>query len=230
MPEEYSSDTIERIWADVQQAQGKRRARVLTRDDIGKALQIVAVHLYGEITIDACCSGRKAPRKGEKTELHISWYSWRRKKWVVWWIERVPVEPEDNQQTAIITKYYGKRSAWISTFPERYQKYRNTGIIHRLMRRGYILPPNIQDIYVDDERCGMTLITCQMNEIYGRYLCSPLGYTEVQEQDRVYDAAKSVGIVLPKDAKNYTWEDVEPLWIMARLKNTSAFSCKVDSK
>jgi hypothetical protein len=49
------------------------------------------------------------------------------------------------------------------------------------------------------------------------YLCSPLGYAQVEHYTgSVISAAKKVGINLPDDAK--TWEDVEPAWIMAQLR------------
>jgi hypothetical protein len=215
---EYTPDTINDIWAGVQKIQGKRRVRALTRKDIKRALQTVETQPYGQITIDARCGGRKVPQKGKKTKLNIYWYSWRRKKWIVWWAACVSVKPEDDQQTVIATKHGNKRSAWLLVFPDRCLEYNQLTTKRRLIRRGYVLPPNIQNICVVEERYGMALITGQESGRYSAYLCSPLGYIETDRCYTIYDTARNLGIKLPGNIENRTWADIEPQWIMAQLR------------
>jgi hypothetical protein len=218
---EYTTDTLDRIWAEVQELQTGVYSRRLTRDDIYKALQPVIAHPYGEIAINARCGGRKAPKRGRRTVVWIFWYSWRRKKWVNWACRRIKTWPEDDQKGTIITEQYSRRAAWNEVFPERAHAYESIMLKRRLIREGYVLPPDITDIYLYDEKYGMALISIRTVEesCSGIYLCSPLGYFKLDFYPaNVYKAVKSLGIRLPKDTKKRTWENIEPAWVMAQLR------------
>lgn len=219
--EEYTADTLERIWADVQKLQNGFYSRRLTREDIYKALQPVIARPYGQTTLDAHCGGRKAPKRGKKTLLQIWWYSWRRQKYIKWSCRRTLITPEDDQKPTKITEASLQYATWYEVFPDRVNAYESIMLKRRLTRKGYVLPPDITNLYLYDERYGMVLVFSRNTEgEYGTYLCSPLGYFKVMPYTtRVYKAAKQLGIQLPRDTKKRVWENIEPAWVMRAVQD-----------
>jgi hypothetical protein len=219
--EEYSSDTVERIWTEVQRIQAINDPYKLAREDIDAIAQLIDSHPYGEVIADSRAAGEKRPRNTyrNKTILHVAWYSWRRKKWVYYYCHLQSTSMKDSRQPVMIKQDYNKEHAWFLVFLDRYRKYQRIKAVRYLVRKGYAVPTDLQDMYVQEDRCGMVLVNG--SNIYGidvSYLCSPLGYIETEHCDRIVDAAKSIGIKLPKNAKNCTWENIEPAWIVAQLQ------------
>jgi hypothetical protein len=114
---------------------------------------------------------------------------------------------------------HNKKHVWFLIFPRRYRQYQRIKTERYLVRKGYVVPTDLQEMHVQEERCGMVLINGA--DIYGldvSYLCSRLGHMETEYCYSIYDAAKSIGIELPNNVENCTWEDVEPAWTMAQLQ------------
>lgn len=223
MPIEYSPNTIEQIWDSVQKAQATSSVYKLAREDIDPIAQLINSHPYGEVTLDARATGGKNPKISykSKTILHIAWYSWRRQKYIEWVAYNCftqSTRAKDSRQTTI-KQDYNKEHVWFLLFPHRYRQYQRIKTERYLGRKGYAVPTDLQEMHVQEELCGMALVNG--SDIYGidvSYLCSRLGYMETEYCDRIVDAAKSIGIELPNNAKNCTWKDVEPSWIMAQLQ------------
>lgn len=224
MKEEYTADTLEHIWADVQEVQKDVRSRKLEWEDIYKAGQIMFVRPYGTMTIDAGSRGRCLPQSGPKTVLVINWYTWRGKKWARWLAYRTAVKEEDAGSDIKIEEDYDKATAWEALFPERYNKYRSLMYKRKLTGQGIVVPQDAEIERIIDERYGMALIYARLHSkklagipYYSMHLCSPAGCIEVRYCTRVYTAARYAGIQLPKNTKKRTWENIEPLWIMAAM-------------
>jgi hypothetical protein len=83
-----------------------------------------------------------------------------------------------------------------------------------------VLPSDIENITVIDEKYGMVLIKCRRCGEYDQmYLCSPLGYIRVDPNTSSIDsAAKSIGIRIPRAKEKRTWENIEPSWVLAQQK------------
>jgi hypothetical protein len=222
MPIEYSSDTIEQIWDSVQKVQATSGVYKLARKDINAIAQLIDSHPYGEVIADVRAVDEKNPKTSDrsKTTLHIAWYSWRRKKYIEWVAYNCLTQSasiKDRHQWTTIKQDYDKKHVWLLMFPYRYRKYQRIKTERYLVRKGYVVPADLQDVYLQEERCGLALVNG--SDIYGldvSYLCSPLGYIETEYCYSIYDAAKSIGLELPDNAE--TWEDIEPQWVIARLQ------------
>jgi hypothetical protein len=224
MPIEYSPNTIEQIWDSVQEVQAISGVYKLAREDINAIAQLIDSRPYGEVIADVRAVDEKISKASDrsKTTLHIAWYSWRRKKYIEWVAYNCFTQStgvKDSRQSTTIKQDYNKKHVWFLIFPHRYRQYQQIKTERYLVRKGYVVPTDLQDMYVQEELCGMALVNG--SDIYGldvSYLCSPLGYIETEYCYSIYDAAKSIGIKMPKRATNCTWEDVEPQWVMARLQ------------
>lgn len=224
MKTEYSADTLERIWADVQELQESGIGRKILPEDLDYAAKKIESQPYGEIEISAQCARKDFAWLDDNLQLNISWYSWRRKKYVKWRIGYMPVDkqddfdPEGHRLPVRITEWLGKENAWRNVFGERCYKYRRLKFKRQLMRDGYMIPHEADEINIKDQYAGMILIKCKMPDGDAEYLCSPLGYIKVESAQYTYihSIAFNAGIELPDDAK--TWKDVEPAWIMAQLR------------
>jgi hypothetical protein len=215
MSEEYSPDTLERIWADVQH---KQQYSIdsdckITHEDLSRAMEAIEAHPYGDITI---YSYNNVGCGLTQMRLSIYWYSWCHKKYVNWGIQHVK---DVNSPQKSITAEYSKERSWFFVFPERYKRYHNLRLIWQLSHLGYIVPKDAEDIDLIEEKGGMAVIFCSRPQYPGNYLCSPAGYIYLGFfVNGVDDAAEKAGIELPNNAENCIWEDVEPAWAMAQLR------------
>lgn len=216
---EYTPNAINQILASIKRMQKYTNGCKITKEDIRCALKQVEARPYGEIEISAISD----TDFGEKRiMLYIYWYSWRRKKRLKWSVlysypssdEKLPAN------VSIVLQNITKVSVWDTVFPERYRRYIDLCFYRQLRQRGYVLPPDIENIVAIDEKYGMILIQCTRYGEHGcMYLCSPLGYAEMSYYiGSVYSAAMSIGVRIPRNKEKRIWENIEPAWVMTQLK------------
>jgi hypothetical protein len=219
MPEEYNSNTANLISINVKKTQRHMIGTRITKEDINNALKEIEARSYGEVDVETF---NDANIGKVKITLQFFWYGWRRKKWVDWQIAcSHPASHEETYGGVRTTlKNIKKDSVWRTVFPERHRRYVGLCLYRQLCRRGYILPPDIKDIVIVDDKYGMVLIFSRNTEgKYGRYLCSPLGYAKVEYYTgSVISAARSIGIRIPRDKEKRAWENIEPQWVIAQLQ------------
>jgi hypothetical protein len=224
MRKEYTSDTINQIWADVQEVQESGIGRKILPKDLDYAAKKIESQPYGEIIIHAQCARKDFAWLDDDVQLNVSWYSWRHKKYIRWRVGYMPIDkqedfdPEGHRLPVRITELLGKENAWCNVFGERWYRYRHLKLKRQLIHEGYMIPHEADEVDVKGQYAGMILIKCKMPDGDAEYLCSPLGYIKVKSTQYPYMpiVVSHAGIELPDDAK--TWEDAEPAWVMAQLR------------
>jgi hypothetical protein len=208
----YSADFNAQIQKALDDVQKGCRARLVTKQDIDDAIAYVHNLPFGFVAVYKGPFSYRNRLPG--TEIRISWYTWRRQKWVRWSVIRDAIRFTPCSEEKPLYLSQDRRLAYRMTFTNRYTKYKDIRIRRQLQAFCCLLPDEPIEATVDTA-CGLVLV--QTAE-YAKYLCSPIGYVKVSSSARtVRQAARSVGIYLTRETASITWDKIEPLWIMAGL-------------
>lgn len=181
-------------------------------DDI---IASIEEHPYGIIRATGGSVPLAYQYRAEATVLIVSWYSWRRKKWISWHAYRGMAGKTSGGGDAGFNTDFDKEMAWELLFPERCEKYHDIKARRTAKRCGFTLPEDRRYRSVLDIDAGMMLVETAN---WKRLLYSPLRCVKMPDTvQTVYQAAKSLGFKLPNRKEQRTWQKAEPLWIMAVL-------------
>jgi hypothetical protein len=214
-PEEYTPDAVRKMRLAVKDAQKNARVRCIDDSLIDDVTALIEDRPDGIIKATGGSVPLAYQYKAEATVLIISWYSWRRKKWISWHAYRDSAGKTSGGGDAGFTSSFDKEKAWEMLFPERCGKYRDIKARRTAKCCGFTLPEDRKYRSVLDIDAGMLLAE---TDNWQRYLYSPLGCLKMPDTvQTVYQAAKSLGFKLPNRKEQRTWQKAEPLWIMAVL-------------
>jgi hypothetical protein len=217
----FNETTIAEMREDLAITQKGAFWNKITPKTLNKIIAKIREYPYGGISANG---GIPLKDGGKTTEIYISWYSWRCKKYVKCIIARNRFYHGADELGPKYNAVFNKEDALSVVFPERYEEYKITKFKRIARTNNIIVPQNIEYPQIIDLKKGtMMLIKCivttDTDSYLTKYLCSSVGYIEVgDDPGNIHEAMASSGIVLPQQLEDCTWEDIEPVWIMAQLR------------
>lgn len=80
--QEYTAQTPDLIWQEVEKTQAGTRVRRLSKQEIDEIIGEVETHPWGYIITHGGAVSKSYKYSAEATYLSVAWYTWRHKKWI----------------------------------------------------------------------------------------------------------------------------------------------------
>ena len=217
----YSPSLPDKVREAVRAVEGRARARLLKPEHLEKILAALAAHPAGKAVADGGAVALRYRGRAETTELVLWWYTRRGAKEVMWSVYRTsaPRKPWGRGPVCNLdTGPEGRRVAFSTLYPERYARLRHLKCLRRLRPLGVVAPPGTL-VRVHDANERFRLAVVWTRESGFMFLCTPVGCFRLSSwKAGVPKAVREVtGENLPRSRKA-TWEDIEPLFLMAALE------------
>lgn len=216
MPREiYSPSLPDAIRDAVRTVEKRARARLLVPAHVEKILAALRDCPAGMAEADG--GGVLFASVNQKTtKMSVLWYT-HGKKVVEWNVARITAPRRFSSPAPVYkidTGKFGRRIACSLIFPDRYRRFKHLMCLRQIRRLGVVIPSGTLVAVVDANE-ALRLAVAHTSEDPRSFLCTPVGFFPIRRSYFLHGAVREIlDQAIPSGA---TWEDIEPLFIMAAL-------------
>jgi len=206
-----TTDLQEKVAAALDAAESRARARLLPRERLQEAIELVASTPCGYVHGDGGHVAIAYRNRADTTYFSLGWYTWRGQKRVALSAYRSGAKKVRYGASGYLSLDGSRKDAYSAVLPDRYRRYRYLRTQRQIAVDTRHLPP--APVELTSARLDLGgLVVAEIKNRYSSVLVgTPAGWLEVpRHADRKRSAwllLSDLGISIPRLKKNRVWSD-----------------------